>query len=138
VFNISFTVSHGLSRFSSLREDIVSYFFEALTLRSDAIVSVAKKVVEEVLTTNTNIPKESLRTHLRPICNNFEIRKLSIPLLEGLERLMFLLRSYFAATLGDRLFDILKNWTDVDKLLAVKVSFAPRILFLLRFYLSVF
>lgn len=117
----------------SFREDIVAYFFESITLRSEAIVSVAKKVLEGVLTPNTNISKDALKSSLRPILMNLEPKKLSVPLLEGLGRLLFHLRSQFAVTLGDRLCELLKLWTDNERIMQVKV-FCYHISLSLSFY----
>ena len=118
-------------RLTVLREEIISHFFEALTLRSEAIVVVAKKVLEQVprvfgssvatlsaydvdqvLTNPANAPRELLKNSLRPILQSLgEVKRLSVPLLEGLGRLLLLLRQYFNEVLGDKLLNLLTQWT---------------------------
>jgi transformation/transcription domain-associated protein len=53
--------------------------------------------------------------------NLADYRKLSIPLLEGLARLLELLSNWFNVTLGEKLLDYLKKWTEPDKIAATKI-----------------
>lgn len=71
---------------------------------------------------NTHISKELLRNSLRPILQYLQqVRTLSLPLLDGLARLLMLLRQNFNANLGEKLLEVLSCWSDPDKVAAVKV-----------------
>lgn len=70
----------------------------------------------------THISKELLRNSLRPILQYLQqVRTLSLPLLDGLARLLMLLRHNFNANLGEKLLEVLSCWVDPDKVAAVKV-----------------
>jgi len=89
---------------SELRNGIIGVFFKALTLRSKDIVLAAKKGLSLVIQQH-KLPKELLQTSLRPILLNLaDHRKLSVPLLQGLARLLELLTNCFNVTLGGTKF----------------------------------
>uniref|UniRef100_A0A6N2L7X8 Uncharacterized protein n=1 Tax=Salix viminalis TaxID=40686 RepID=A0A6N2L7X8_SALVM len=63
------------------------------------------------------MPKELLQSSLRPILVNLaHTKNLSMPLLQGLARLLELLSSWFNVTLGGKLLEHLKKWMEPDKL----------------------
>lgn len=63
------------------------------------------------------MPKELLQSSLRPILVNLAYTKsLSMPLLQGLARLLELLSNWFNVNLGVKLLDHLKKWLEPDKL----------------------
>lgn len=63
------------------------------------------------------MPKDLLQSCLRPVLKNLtHIQKLSLPLLQGLSRLLYLLSNWFNVTLGDKLFGYLRQWTEPQKL----------------------
>ena len=59
-----------------------------------------------VLTHQSRLPKELLQTGLRPILMNLpDSKRLSVPGLEGLARLLELLTNYFKVEIGHKLLD---------------------------------
>jgi len=109
--------------YKELQGDIIFHFFSALMLRSEQIISVAQKSLELVC---PYPPKDLLKMTLRPILLNLaDYRKLSVPLLEGLARLLLLLRSAFNTALGDKLLEHLEKWTEPEKLLSANKAWKP-------------
>ena len=53
------------------------------------------------------------------LVNLADYRKLNVPLLEGLSRLLELLSSWFNVTLGEKLLDYLQKWAEPDKSQAI-------------------
>ncbi|KAI4314757.1 hypothetical protein L6164_027634 [Bauhinia variegata] len=100
---------------SELRAKIISMFFKSLTCRTPEIVAVAKEGLRQVI--NQRIPKELLQSSLRPILVNLaHTKNLSMPLLQGLARLLELLSNWFNVTLGGKLLEHLKRWLEPEKL----------------------
>ena len=67
--------------------------------------------------TQQKLPKELLQSSLRPILVNLaNYKNLSMPLLQGLARLLELLSSWFNVTLGDKLKDHLRKWLEPEQL----------------------
>lgn len=103
------------------RNRVIGVFFKALTLRSKEIVNVAKKGLHQVIL-QQKLPKELLQTSLRPVLLNLaDYRKLSVPLLQGLSRLLELLTTCFNVTLGEKLLEHLGKWTDPNKAPSAKI-----------------
>lgn len=101
---------------AELRSKIISMFFKSLTCRTPEIVAVAKEGLRQVIQ-QQRMPKELLQTSLRPILVNLAYTKnLSMPLLQGLARLLELLSSWFNVTLGGKLLEHLKKWLEPEKL----------------------
>uniref|UniRef100_A0A6N2NBL1 Non-specific serine/threonine protein kinase n=1 Tax=Salix viminalis TaxID=40686 RepID=A0A6N2NBL1_SALVM len=101
---------------SELRAKIISMFFKSLTCRTPEIVAVAKEGLRQVIN-QQRMPKELLQSSLRPILVNLaHTKNLSMPLLQGLARLLELLSSWFNVTLGGKLLEHLKKWMEPDKL----------------------
>ncbi|KAK9678784.1 hypothetical protein RND81_11G233100 [Saponaria officinalis] len=101
---------------AELRSKIISMFFKSLTCRTPEIVAVAKEGLRQVIQ-QQRMPKELLQTSLRPILVNLAYtRNLSMPLLQGLARLLELLSTWFNVTLGGKLLEHLKKWLEPDKL----------------------
>jgi transformation/transcription domain-associated protein len=55
------------------------------------------------------------------LLNLADYRKLSVPLLQGLSRLLELLTNCFNVTLGEKLLEHLNKWTDPAKIAATKL-----------------
>ncbi|KAI8019703.1 Transcription-associated protein 1 [Camellia lanceoleosa] len=73
---------------SELRAKIISMFFKSLTSRMPEIVAVAKEGLRQVIL-QQRMPKELLQSSLRPILVNLaHTKNLSMPLLQGLARLL--------------------------------------------------
>ncbi|KAG8099235.1 hypothetical protein GUJ93_ZPchr0013g36432 [Zizania palustris] len=101
---------------SDLRAKIISMFFKSLTCRTTEIVNVAKEGLRQVVQ-QQRMPKDLLQSSLRPILVNLaHTRTLTMPLLQGLARLLELLSNWFNVTLGAKLLDHLKKWLEPDKL----------------------
>ena len=63
------------------------------------------------------MPKELLQSSLRPILVNLaHTKNLSMPLLQGLARLLELLSNWFNVALGNKLLEHLKKWLEPEKL----------------------
>jgi transformation/transcription domain-associated protein len=63
------------------------------------------------------MPKELLQSSLRPILVNLaHTKNLSMPLLQGLARLLELFSNWFNVTLGGKLLEHLKKWLEPEKL----------------------
>ncbi|KAL9690280.1 hypothetical protein QQ045_010677 [Rhodiola kirilowii] len=101
---------------AELRAKVISMFFKSLTYRTPEIVAVAKEGLRQVIF-QQRMPKELLQSSLRPILVNLAHPKnLSMPLLQGLARLLELLSNWFNVTLGGKLLDHLKKWLEPEKL----------------------
>ncbi|KAK2974573.1 hypothetical protein RJ640_016914 [Escallonia rubra] len=101
---------------SELRAKIISMFFKSLTSRTPEIVVVAKEGLRQVIL-QQRMPKELLQSSLRPILVNLaHTKNLSMPLLQGLARLLELLSNWFNVTLGGKLLEHLKKWLEPEKL----------------------
>ncbi|KAJ4961477.1 hypothetical protein NE237_021387 [Protea cynaroides] len=101
---------------SELRAKIISMFFKSLTCRTPEIVAVAKEGLRQVIQ-QQRMPKDLLQTSLRPILVNLaNTKSLSMPLLQGLARLLELLSNWFNVTLGGKLLEHLRKWLEPEKL----------------------
>ncbi|KAF2312392.1 hypothetical protein GH714_034499 [Hevea brasiliensis] len=101
---------------AELRAKIISMFFKSLTCRTPEIVAVAKEGLRQVIN-QQRMPKELLQSSLRPILVNLaHTKNLSMPLLQGLARLLELLSNWFNVTLGGKLLEHLKKWLEPEKL----------------------
>ena len=70
-----------------------------------------------VLTHQSRLPKELLQTGLRPILMNLaDPKRLSVPGLEGLARLLELLTNYFKVEIGHKLLDHFRSVADPQML----------------------
>ncbi|MCJ1310684.1 hypothetical protein MMC25_004350 [Agyrium rufum] len=89
---------------NNIRHRIISVFFKSLYSKSPEVIEAANVALKVVLIPNHKLPKELLQNGLRPILMNLQDpRKLSVPSLEGLARLLSLLTTYFKVEIGDRL-----------------------------------
>ncbi|CAN4078750.1 unnamed protein product [Withania somnifera] len=110
---------------SELRSKIISMFFKSLTSRTPEIVAVAKEGLRQVIQ-QQRMPKELLQSSLRPILVNLSHTKnLSMPLLQGLARLLELLSSWFNVTLGGKLLEHLRKWLEPEKLAQCQKAWKP-------------
>eukprot|EP00252_Welwitschia_mirabilis_P021819 TRINITY_DN5712_c0_g1_i1.p1 TRINITY_DN5712_c0_g1~~TRINITY_DN5712_c0_g1_i1.p1 ORF type:complete len:3567 (+),score=681.06 TRINITY_DN5712_c0_g1_i1:1467-10703(+) len=104
------------SSYQELRSRIISMFFKSLTCRTPEIVAVAKEGLRQVVQ-QQKMPKDLLQSSLRPILVNLtNTRGLTMPLLQGLARLLELLSNWFNVTLGEKLLEHLKKWLEPEKL----------------------
>jgi transformation/transcription domain-associated protein len=89
------------------------------------------------------MPKDLLQSSLRPILVNLaQTKSLTMPLLQGLARLLELLSNWFNVTLGAKLLDHLKKWLEPEKLAQTQRSWKagdePKIAAGLNFYVFFF
>jgi transformation/transcription domain-associated protein len=83
------------------------------------VKEVAHEGLRMVLTHQSRLPKELLQTGLRPILMNLaDPKRLSVPGLEGLARLLELLTNYFKVEIGHKLLDHFGIVADPQMLLA--------------------
>ena len=102
------------------RSRIISVFFKSLYSKSSDVVEVANTGLKQVLTQNHKLPKDLLQAGLRPILMNLsDHKRLTVPGLEGLARLLELLTNYFKVEIGKKLLDHLKAWADPATLQAI-------------------
>ncbi|KAJ8604234.1 hypothetical protein MRB53_041886 [Persea americana] len=95
------------------RSRIISVFFKSLYSKSADVVEVANIGLKQVLNQNHKLPKDLLQAGLRPILMNLsDHKRLTVPGLEGLARLLELLTNYFKVEIGKKLLDHLKAWAD--------------------------
>ena len=98
-----------------LRNRIIGVFFKALTYRSKEVVEAAKTGIEDVIE-QYKLAKDLLQSSLRPILLNLTShRRLTVPLLEGLARLLVILTNCFNVTLGKKLLEHLVKLKDSIK-----------------------
>lgn len=70
----------------------------------------------------SRLPKELLQTCIRPVLLNLrEYTRLSVPLLQGLARLLSLLSSWFNTTLGEKLLEHLQKWADPERIISTRL-----------------
>ncbi|CAI5712891.1 unnamed protein product [Hyaloperonospora brassicae] len=112
-----------LNQHPEYRNRFVGVFFRYLTGQPSELVQVAQDALTDVIQLNEQnkdvfLPKELLQQCLRPVLLNLaDYRKLKLPLLEGLSRLLTLLSSCFNVTLGEKLLEHLKQWRDPDRII---------------------
>jgi transformation/transcription domain-associated protein len=121
---------------STTRGRIISVFFKSLYAKSVEVVEVAYKGdlnfslprvkrfrfliiasifvgLQQVLTQQHKLPKDLLQQGLKPILVNLsDYKRLTVPALEGLARLLELLTNYFKVEIGRKLLDHLRQWAD--------------------------
>ncbi|KZT74387.1 FAT-domain-containing protein [Daedalea quercina L-15889] len=101
------------------RQKVTGVYFKSLYSPSPEVKEVAHEGLRMVLTHQTRLPKELLQTGLRPILMNLaDPKRLSIPGLEGLARLLELLTNYFKVEIGHKLLDHFRVVADPQMLQA--------------------
>lgn len=99
---------------------IISSFFKNLQSRDLEIVESAKLGLKQAISKHQK-PKELLQQNLRPILGNLaDYKKLSIPYLQGLSRVLELFSHWFNVNLGEKLLEHLQRWTEPEKLAQLK------------------
>ena len=98
---------------------VTTVYFKSLYSPTAEIKEVAHEGLRMVLTHQARLPKELLQTGLRPILMNLaDPKRLSIPGLEGLARLLELLTNYFKVEIGHKLLDHFRIVADPQMLQA--------------------
>ncbi|KDR83700.1 hypothetical protein GALMADRAFT_236040 [Galerina marginata CBS 339.88] len=102
----SMPLTDFFSRQHQTRQRVTSVYFKSLYSPSPEVKDVAHEGLRMVLTHQSRLPKELLQTGLRPILMNLaDPKRLSVPGLEGLARLLELLTNYFKVEIGHKLLD---------------------------------
>lgn len=98
---------------------VTTVYFKSLYSPIPEVKDVAHEGLRMVLTHQARLPKELLQTGLRPILMNLaDPKRLSIPGLEGLARLLELLTNYFKVEIGHKLLDHFRIVADPQMLQA--------------------
>jgi transformation/transcription domain-associated protein len=98
---------------------VTGVYFKSLYSLSPEVKEVAHEGLRSVLKHQNRLPKELLQTGLRPILMNLaDPKRLSVPGLEGLARLLELLTHYFKVEIGHKLLDHFRIVADPQMLQA--------------------
>ncbi|KAK6458258.1 uncharacterized protein RJT20DRAFT_126237 [Scheffersomyces xylosifermentans] len=107
----------SLGSLAEARIRILGVFFKALCNKSTEIINAAHLGLQSSLQENAKLPKELLQNGLRPMLMNLsDHKKLTVPGLEALARLLELLISYFRVEIGRKLLDHLMAWAQINTL----------------------
>ena len=99
---------------------LITCLFRSLQSKDDEILQSAKKGLKQAITKHPK-PKELLQLNLRPILVYLgDYKKLTIPYLQGLSRVLTLFSHWFNVSLGEKLLEHLHRWTNPEKLIPVK------------------
>ncbi|TFK23272.1 atypical/PIKK/TRRAP protein kinase [Coprinopsis marcescibilis] len=99
-------ITDFFARHNMTRQRVTGVYFKSLYSVSSEVKDVAHEGLRMVLTHQSRLPKELLQTGLRPILMNLaDPKRLSLPGLEGLARLLSLLTNYFKVEIGHKLLD---------------------------------
>lgn len=96
---------------------VLTVFFKFLHARAPEVIEAAKAGMRDYLVHTPKLPREVLQHGLRPILMNLQdAKRLGIPGLNGLARLLALLNNHFKVEIGSRLLDHTKIIAD-DRIL---------------------
>ncbi|KIY71478.1 hypothetical protein CYLTODRAFT_487243 [Cylindrobasidium torrendii FP15055 ss-10] len=113
----SMPLTDFFSRQHQTRQRVTSVYFKALYSPAQEIKDVAYDGLKMVLAHQARLPRELLQTGLRPILMNLaDAKRLSVPGLEGLARLLELLTNYFKVEIGHKLLDHFRAVADPQML----------------------
>ncbi|GLD94890.1 hypothetical protein PINS_up003515 [Pythium insidiosum] len=128
VFRAAFVAApEEMNQHHEARNRFVGVFFRFLTRQPVELVTCAQQALTDVIQLNKThkeitLPKELLQQCLRPVLLNLaDYRKLNVPLLDGLARLLTLLSSCFNVTLGEKLLEHLKQWRDPERIMKAAI-----------------
>lgn len=128
--------SDASTSIGNIRPHMISLLFRSLVSNPREAVAASHCALRDVLAlspraaakvddqarSQSRLPKDLLQTCIRPVLLNLkEYTRLSIPLLRGLCRLLSLLSSWFNKTLGEKLMDHLKKWTDPQQIESLRI-----------------
>ncbi|KAG5637374.1 hypothetical protein H0H81_004799 [Sphagnurus paluster] len=114
----SMPITDFFQRQVQTRQKVTSVYFKSLYSPSPEVKDVAHEGLRMVLTHQSRLPKELLQTGLRPILMNLaDPKRLSVPGLEGLARLLELLTNYFKVEIGHKLLDHFRIVADPQMLI---------------------
>lgn len=103
------SLAMGFSEFATQQQAqsrgrTISVFFKTLYSQSPEVIEAANSGLKSILLQRNKLPKELLQSGLRPILMNLQDpKRLTVPGLDGLARLLTLLTTYFKVEIGERL-----------------------------------
>lgn len=104
----------------TLFRKMISSFFKSLQSKDMRIVESAKLGLKQAFGKHPK-PKELLQFNLRPFLVNLgDYKKLTIPYLQGLSRVLELFSDWFNVSLGDKLLEHLQWWIKPEELAQLK------------------
>lgn len=107
----------SIGSLAEARIRILGVFFKALCNKNTEIIHAAYLGLKSSLQENAKLPKELLQNGLRPMLMNLsDHKKLTVPGLEALAKLLELLISYFRVEIGRKLLDHLMAWAQINTL----------------------
>lgn len=122
------------SQLGNLRPHIVALLFRSLVSDPPAAVLTSTSALKEALklaetsddaedsSSTFKLPKDLIQECIKPILVNLrDHKKLSIPLLKGLTRLLALLSSWFNKSLGDKMLEHLQRFLEPNKIIELKL-----------------
>ncbi|WAR58696.1 hypothetical protein PtB15_10B34 [Puccinia triticina] len=109
---------------STTKAKILSVYFQSLYAKNIEVVNAAHASLKELLANGgSRLPKDLLQTGLRPVLNNLsDHKKLTLPSLQGLARLVELLTNYFKVEIGSKLLDHFRLLSDPQTLATAALS----------------
>ncbi|KZP00081.1 FAT-domain-containing protein [Calocera viscosa TUFC12733] len=115
------TASMGVTDFmakqTQTRQRVTGLYFKSLYSASHDIKAAAYDGLKLVLQHQNKLPKDTLQAGLKPILMNLaDARRLTVPNLEGLARLLELLTNYFKVEIGVKLIDHFRVIADAQML----------------------
>ncbi|QRV73100.1 histone acetyltransferase SAGA, TRRAP/TRA1 component, PI-3 kinase superfamily TRA1 protein [Ceratobasidium sp. AG-Ba] len=113
----SMSVTEFFAKQMATRQKVTSVYFKSLYSPSNEVKRVAHEGLRTVLNHQSRLPKDILQTGLRPVLMNLaDAKRLSVPGLEGLARLLELLTNYFKVEIGHKLLDHFRVIADAKML----------------------
>ncbi|CAH7675619.1 hypothetical protein PPACK8108_LOCUS10651 [Phakopsora pachyrhizi] len=99
---------------STTKAKILSVYFQSLYAKNIEVVDAAHSSLKELLASGgSRLPKDLLQSGLRPVLNNLsDHKKLTLPSLQGLARLVELLTNYFKVEIGSKLLEHFRQLSD--------------------------
>ncbi len=106
------------------RTKIVGVFFKCLYSESKPTITAANDALKRVLMHTNKLPKDLLQSGLRPVLASLQDpKRLTVPGLDNLARLLRLLTNYFKVEIGARLLDHVKALAESTMLLKNSFTF---------------
>lgn len=103
---------------SPTRLKALSVFFKLLYAKAPEVVEASYLSLKRVMNSQGKLPKDLLQTGLKPVLMNLaDYKKLTVPSLQGLARLLELLTNYFKVEIGHKLVDHFRNLAVPDAII---------------------
>ena len=97
---------------SAIYARMVSVFFKTLYSKYPEVIGASFAALKSVIGQPVKLPRDLLQSGLRPILTSLQdARRLSVPALEGLARLLTLMTTYFKVVIGDKLMSHMEMYS---------------------------